>query len=108
MSTTTTPYTPHELANAAADWFASLSRWPRGAVDSVAVENIRSKTETAGYYGVQAVLLMFIATKNDWPPMSPKSFADGFLRDPAVHALVARYAQNIREVERRHEYGAVR
>lgn len=87
------------LAKAAAAWLGSLGQWPEEGVHEVIRQNFRAKTETPGYYGVAGVLLMLCAANDaKWPPMSPRTFAEG-LSAPAMILQVERYARNVDVVE---------
>ena len=90
---------PEELANAAADWFGSLGRWPEESVEDVARQNHQARCAGPGSYGVAAILLMLtLANDGRWPPMTPVKFAED-LRDPSRHEQIARYAKNVEIVE---------
>lgn len=86
-----------EMTEAAVQWFGSLGKWPEESVMEIATQLRKAKTETPEYYGVQAILLSFLAAnKGEWPPIPPKRFAKWIPRMPD---LITRYAKEIMIVE---------
>jgi hypothetical protein len=85
-------FTVEELVAASVDWFRLLGSWPEESVEETIRIFNRARTDTAGHYGVQAILLMFAAAnKGQWPPMPPKKFAAALKKDPLPVGKYARW-----------------
>jgi len=94
--------TTEEMTEAALQWFGSLGKWPKESVRQMVTQLRNAKTETAEYYGVQAILLSFLVANNgERPPMSPGKFSKKII--PLMPDLITRYAKSIMIVETRHD-----